>query len=221
MVVTNGRLWRLYARQTHSRATNYYELDAEELLADTGVPVADPGEAFRYFWLLFRRQAFEKRSTQRDGKAVELSLLDRLLLESEDYAKELGSRLKERVFEQVFPHLGHGFVEHVQEHAGVREVPQEKLDEIFQGTLTLLYRLLFLLYAESRDLLPVREVRGYWEASLKRLKEEVAGHAGPIEDDVEARLKKAYRNDSFVLWDRFEALFAIVDRGDAEINVPF
>ena len=57
VIVTNGRLWRLYARQTHSRASNYYELDAEELLADTGTPLADPGEAFRYFWLLFRRQA--------------------------------------------------------------------------------------------------------------------------------------------------------------------
>ena len=31
VIVTNGRLWRLYARQTHSRATNYYELDAEEV----------------------------------------------------------------------------------------------------------------------------------------------------------------------------------------------
>jgi len=221
VIVTNGRLWRLYARQTHSRATNYYELDAEELLADTGVPVTDPGEAFRYFWLLFRRQAFEKHPAQREGKPVELSLLDRLLLESEDYAKELGSRLKGRVFEQVFPHLGHGFVEYIRETAGVRAVAQETLDEVFQGTLTLLYRLLFLLYAESRDLLPVREVRGYWEASLKRLKEEVAGHAGPIEDEVEAKLKKAYRNDSFALWGRLERLFAIVDRGDHELNVPF
>lgn len=105
VIVTNGRLWRLYARQTHSRATNYYELDAEELLSDSGAPVADPGEAFRYFWLLFRRAAFEKRPAQREGKAVELSLLDRLLLESEDYAKELGARLKDRVFEDVFPHL--------------------------------------------------------------------------------------------------------------------
>lgn len=221
VIVTNGRLWRLYARQTHSRATNYYELDAEELLADTGVPLTDPGEAFRYFWLLFRYQAFEKHTTQREGKAVELSLLDRLLLESEDYAKELGSRLKGRVFEEVFPHLGHGFVEHLRESTGARVVAQETLDEVFQGTLTLLYRLLFLLYAESRDLLPVREVRGYWEASLKRLKEEVAGHAGPIGDEVEAKLKKVYGNDSFALWERLERLFAIVDRGDHELNVPF
>lgn len=221
VVVTNGRLWRLYARETHSRATNYYELDAEEVLADTAVPLADPGEAFRYFWLLFRRQAFETYTAQREGKSLKLSLLDRLLLESEDYARELGSRLKDRVFEDVFPHLAHGFVEHLRAKGGSKAVPQAELDTIFQGTLTLLYRLLFLLYAEARDLLPVREVRGYWDQSLARMKNEVAEHAGPIDDDVEANLKKVYRDDQFTLWTRFQRLFSIVDRGDSALNVPF
>lgn len=221
VIVTNGRLWRLYARQTHSRATNYYELDAEELLADTAAPVADPGEAFRYYWLLFRRQAFEKHPAQREGKAQELSLLDRLLLESEDYARDLGSRLKDRVFDEVFPHLAHGFVEHARDQGGSKNLPQEELDTIYQGTLTLLYRLLFLLYAEARDLLPVREVRGFWEASLARMKKEIADHAADIEDEVEAKLKKAYRDDSYALWGRLQRLFAIVDRGDAALNVPF
>jgi hypothetical protein len=220
-VVTNGRIWRLYARQTHSRATNYYELDAEELLADTGAPVADPGEAFRYFWLLFRRAAFQKHPAQREGKTQELSLLDRLLLESEDYARDLGSRLKDHVFEKVFPHLAHGFVEHLRDEAGTRAVPQEELDAIYQGTLTLLYRLLFLLYAEARDLFPVREVRGYWEASLARIKKEIAEHAGEISDEVPARVKKAYRDDAYSLWDGLKRLFRVVDRGDAALNVPF
>jgi hypothetical protein len=221
VIVTNGRLWRLYARQTHSRASNYYELDAEELLADTGTPLADPGEAFRYFWLLFRRQAFEKHPAQREGKTQDLSLLDRLLLESEDYARDLGSRLKDRVFEEVFPHLAHGFVEHVRAQSGAKAVPQAELDTIYQGTLTLLYRLLFLLYAEARDLLPVREVRGFWEASLVRMKKEIAEHAEDIEDQVEGRLKKAYRDDAYSLWERLQRLFAIVDHGEAALNVPF
>ncbi|OGA71057.1 MAG: hypothetical protein A3G81_23460 [Betaproteobacteria bacterium RIFCSPLOWO2_12_FULL_65_14] len=156
-----------------------------------------------------------------DGKAVELSLLDRLLLESEDYAKELGARLKDRVFEDVFPHLAHGFVEHLRAQAGSRAVPQAQLDEIYQGTLTLLYRLLFLLYAEARDLFPVREVRGYWEASLTRLKREIAEHADDIGDEVAEKLKKSYREDSYAAWKRLARLFTVVDHGDAAHNVPF
>ena len=55
-----------------------------------------------------------------------------------------------------------------------------ELSDCFQATLTFLYRLLFLLYAESRDLLPVRETRGYREASLTKLKEEVARAPEPL-----------------------------------------
>jgi hypothetical protein len=93
VVVTNGRLWRLYAQRTYARATNYYEIDLEEVLAQAGPHVPDPAESFRYFWLLFRSRAFVPAEAEREGKKVSLSLLDQLLLESEDYAKELGERL--------------------------------------------------------------------------------------------------------------------------------
>lgn len=49
VIVTNGKLWRLYAKRTHSRATSYYEIDVEEALADASTREPD---AFRYFWLL-------------------------------------------------------------------------------------------------------------------------------------------------------------------------
>lgn len=219
-LVTNGKVWRLYSQRTHSKATNYYEIDLEEILAATG-PQADPADAFRYFWLLFRRQAFEPVEIAREGKTVSLSFLDQLVVESEDYSKELGERLKARVFEEVFPHLAAGFIAHIRQRDGLNaNVSQEALDKVFLGTLTLLYRLLFLLYAESRDLLPVKEVRGYWEVSLTKLKNDIAEGAGTIEDDVPDRLKKNYRKDRTELYDRLAALFKKVDRGDSSLNVP-
>ena len=53
-MVTNGKLWRLYSQRTHSRATNYYEIDLEEVLAHAGPQAAHAAESFRYFWLFFR-----------------------------------------------------------------------------------------------------------------------------------------------------------------------
>ena len=94
------------------------------------------------------------------------------------------------------------------------------LEPYFSATLTFLYRLLFLLYAESRDLLPVREVRGYYEKSLEKLKREIAAKAGPIEDQAPARLKAAYNGLSTTFYDRLQDLFHAVDRGDADLNVP-
>ena len=220
VVVTNGRLWRLYAKRTHARATNYYEIDLDEVLSQSGPHAPELAESFRYFWLLFRSQAFELDEVDREGKKQSLSLLDRLLLDSEDYAKELGERLKDRVFEEIFPHLAAGFVTFIRQRDGHADMSQETLNTVYQGTLTLLYRLLFLLYAESRDLLPVKEVRGYFEASFTKLKQQVVNEAGTIEDGVEEKLKKQYREDSYELYEHLGRLFQIIDKGDPALNVP-
>ena len=221
VMVTNGKLWRLYAQRAHSRATNYYEVDLDEILAQSGPKATDPSEAFRYFWILFRTTSFVPKEMEREGKRVSLSLLDQLLLESEDYAKELGERLKGRVFEEVFPHLASGFIDYIREREGAHtDFSGDELDRIFQGTLTLLYRLLFLLYAEARDLLPVKEVRGYFEASLTRMKRQIGSAAGTIADEVGEGLNKNYREDGYELFDRLTHLFQMVDKGNSALNVP-
>ena len=221
VVVSNGRLWRLYAKRTHARATNYYEIDLDEVLSQSGPHAPELAESFRYFWLLFRSQAFELAEVDREGKKQSLSLLDRLLLDSEDYAKELGERLKDRIFEDIFPHLAAGFIHFIRQRDGAHsEITRDNLDTVYQGTLTLLYRLLFLLYAESRDLLPAKEVRGFFEASLTKLKKEIEDAAGKIEDEVEEKLKKHYREDSYELYDHLCRLFQIIDKGDPALNVP-
>jgi hypothetical protein len=48
VVMTNGKLWRLYSPRAHSRASNYYEIDLEEALGQAAHP-SGPAEGFRYF----------------------------------------------------------------------------------------------------------------------------------------------------------------------------
>lgn len=233
VIVTNGKLWRLYSAKAHSRATNYYEIDLDETLA-----MDDPNEAFRYFWLFFRAPSFVQRDIVRNGQTRSLSFLDELVEESEDYAKGLGERLKDRVFEEIFPHFAKGFIEYlrsqppitgayqsallpVAQQLALKQEPDEAFRrQVFQGTLTFLYRLLFLLYAESRGLLPVKEERGYWEHSLTRMKEEIASKAGKIVDEAPQKITKAYTEHSTVLYDRLLELFNHIDQGSREMNVP-
>lgn len=219
VILTNGKLWRLYSQRAHSRATNYYEVDLDEVLGRHGFH-QDIQDAFRYFWLMFRLQSFRPTEVVWQGKTQPLSMLDRLLLGSEDYAKQLGENLKNRVFTEVFPVLAEGFISHMRQGAsGARELDDDQLGTIFQGTLTLLYRLLFLLYAESRDLLPVHS-REYREASLQRLKEEIKETAGAIADETFQQIKSRYDDHSYALWDRLKALFRVIDQGSEELNVP-
>jgi hypothetical protein len=52
-VLTNGRLWRLYHKDTAHKLDRFYEVDLQALA--TGGDVA----RFLYFYAFFRRSAFE------------------------------------------------------------------------------------------------------------------------------------------------------------------
>jgi len=213
IIVTNGKVWRLYSRQAHSRATNFYEVDLIEALVASGD--TDPNEAFRYWWLFFRAEGFAPRGDGQPG-----CWLDAVAEGSRDYAKRLGERLKERIFVTIFPHLAQGFLEDRKKRLGIRRQPtEEELSDTYEATLTLLYRLLFLLYAEARDLLPIREAP-YREASLKKVKEEIADKAGVAESEVTARLTHAYAAGEYDLYDRLIRLCEAMDRGASTLNVP-
>jgi hypothetical protein len=206
--MTNGKLWRLYSATTSNKATNYYEIDLEEALA-----APDQLTSLKYWWLFFRQAAFT-------------GFLDELLQQSADYAQALGNRLKERVFTQIFPHFAAGFIHYANVAATSLSRPQRgkdaapTMDVVYQGTLTFLYRLMFVLYAESLELLPLYEERGYRELSLYKMKQEIAQRADTILDEAPDKLKKHYFSNSTELYDRLAALFTVIDEGSADLNLP-
>src|SRR5712691_8703296 len=140
----------------------------------------------------------------------------------------IGERLKDQICFEIFPHFRRGFILYAQRTgqlpAGLSALPvgerHRLLEPFFSGTLTFLYRLLFLFYAESRDLLPVREVHGYYQKSLEKLKREFATTAGPIEDQAPANIKAAYNELSTALYDQLQDLFHALYRGDPDLNLP-
>lgn len=219
VIVTSGNRWRLYSRSAHSRSTNFYEVDLEEVLHASGD--TDPNEAFRYWWLFFRAEAFAPLTAEEPAAGTAPQCwLDTVVAGSREYAKQVEDRLKKRVFDHIVPHLAMGFLADRRNRLNIRTAAtDDELEEIRQATLTLLYRLLFLLYAESRNLLPVNE-SPYQAVSLKRIKDEIAEAAGVAEEAVDAQLEKAYRKTEAALYDRLSALFKVMDRGDPLLNVP-
>lgn len=133
-ILTNGRLWRLYAAEGDLVEGACFEVDLCALL-----DARDP-EAFRYFATLFTATAFAPGADRR-------SLLDRVLDGSRAQAVAVGDALRRQVFAAV-PLIAEGLLgdEHHSETA---------LESAFDNALVLLYRLLFCLHAEDRGLLPV------------------------------------------------------------------
>ena len=97
-----------------------------------------------YLWLLFSADAL------RDGGTVE-----QILAHSKDYAADLGRRLRERIHTNVIPDLAMG----IMTARRIRSPSVNDLTTTYQMALTLLFRLLFVAYAEDKGLLPSGSVR--------------------------------------------------------------
>jgi type I restriction-modification system DNA methylase subunit len=189
-ILTNGREWRLYYRLASSTATEFYPIDLVELLE------SDDLARFKYFWLFFRREAFEADS---QGK----NFLERVREGSATYATRVGNELKSLVFEQIFSQLAGGFVAQITQPGQA-----VKASLVYEATLSFLYKLLFLFYAEARNLLPMdRDYRSY---SLITLAQEIA---------IKIDQKRAFSSKSFI-YQKLIELFKTIDQGDTSLGVP-
>ena len=193
-LLTNGRLWRLYDYRARPRASGYFEADLEDLLA------AGREEDLRVFQLLFRRESF----TPQEGAAE--SFLEAALAEGRRYEEQVAQDLSGVVFESVFPALVQALAEAAEKRGGEADLPV-----VHKAALIFLYRLLFVLYAEDRGLLPVNDSR-YDDYGLRKR----------VRDDVARRMEES---DTFSAvasnyYDRLLNLFRIIDQGDPSIGLP-
>ncbi|MGA2517024.1 MAG: hypothetical protein ABSG44_10805 [Thermodesulfobacteriota bacterium] len=186
-ILTDGEYWRLYERETSKRLDIFYEIDLEDLIESGSV------EDFRYFYLLFRRDAFPE-------------FIEKVYKGSVDYAEEVGDELKENIY-QALKTLAQGFMK-----TSGNSLSGEHLKEIHDNSLILLYRVLFILYAEHRDLLPLGVSRLYTESySLDAFKKEVASRLDKNEPIA---------TSTFGYWNKVKELFEIINIGNKELGVP-
>jgi hypothetical protein len=202
-MLTNGARWRLYYQGARSVAEQFFEIDLATIL---GIAGHDGGlfaltDAKRLHWLrvfvlVFRCESF--LGTPSDARTFH----QRALEEGRFYEERVAANLSKLVFGEVFPQLA---------RAIAAAAPDAPLEDVRDAALILLYRLLFILYAEDRDLLPVRNSR-YKDYGLR---EKVRGDIGQRKD----------RNDTFSdtaarYWSVLDDLCRAIDKGDSSIGLP-
>ena len=188
-ILTNGGVWRLYDHRARPRATAYYE-------ADLGAMLESGDEtALRIFHLLFRRESF----TLQNGAIA--SFLEAALAEGRRYEEKVAQDLSKVVFESAFPEL----VRALADASG------EGLPQVRHAALIFLYRLLFLLYAEDRGLLPVND-RRYEDYGLRR----------NVRDRVAERMRigVVFSDRATNYYGHLMSLFSLIDEGDRSIGLP-
>ncbi|WP_340148362.1 hypothetical protein [uncultured Sneathiella sp.] len=202
-ILTNGAKWRLYFSGARSVSEQFFELDIATVLDLPGhneglfaLSDEDRRHWLTVFYLIFRRDAFVPSGTDRR------TFHEKALEEGKFYEERVAEDLSKKVFGEVFPDLV---------RAIAKAAPDADLQEVREAALILLYRLLFILYAEDRDLLPVRDTR-YDDYGLRN----------KVRLDVKVRKD---RDDTFSdtaarYWTAMVDLFMAIDQGDASIGLP-
>ena len=208
-VLTNGRLWRLYYQGASSRSEEFLELDVAVLADAAGVqPELDAEEIahrehlLKAFLLLFRRGSFAPSAE--DGRTFHQIALSR----TKEWEARVSQDLSQIVFERVFPQLVEAVVK--GDPKAPKSLTPPYLDEVRHAALTLLYRVLFVLYAEDRNLLPAHD-QGYDDYSLRKLRTE-------IQERIDRKV--SFSATATSTWDRLKTTFNLIDDGDTSIGLP-
>ena len=213
-IITNGQQVRLLSKTTSHKARSFMEIDLVAIVERRGEREAQL--AFRYLLGLCSQASIVERDTQGHTR------LERALRESERHGRQISDELKKNVF-SALEELGEGFLAYMQSQPDeldawrARRAPslsakeflasQELLTDIYQESLSLMYRLLFLFYAESRDLLPMDEALYRDSYSLESIRDDIiATHDDPSPTSF-------FSPAEFNLWNRLAQLSVLVNEG--------
>lgn len=201
VIMVQERTLRLYPAEINigigqrGRTETYIELHLDLLQDDQA----------GYLWELFSADAL-----------LPGGFLDQLLHHSQRFAGDLAEKFRDRIYNEVIPCLAQGVA--AARHGRNKPSPPQ-LAETYEVALTILFRLLFIAYAEDKDLLPYEWNESYRKRSLKGLARELcaklrdAGGLGRA-DHI------PWDQHSDALWEQVRRLFRAVEEGYHDWGVP-
>jgi hypothetical protein len=195
-ILTNGRHWRLLHKDTSRTLETYFEIDLLAALHTTNENAALA--VATYFHLFFHQTAFRRDTHGR-------IFLQDTLQGSQQYAIALEADLRDNAYrslEQIIIGFfaGDNSLDHHNEAHRL---------QVYQNSLYLLYRLLFLFYGESRALLPIHNPAYKDHYSLQQL----AGAINTGRNTLDTLPTTGRRH-----WDRLKELFRLISGGDSQLN---
>ncbi len=192
VVLTRGSEIRLYAARPDTgvgrkgRAETFVEANLALL----------PSDRAGYLQLLFSSEALAENGT-----------IEEILGDSERFAAELAVRLRQRIYFDTVPTLATAIADRMTD-----DPTEDDLADAYERVMVILFRLLFLAYAEDKDLLPYRTNSRYADHSLSRIVQRL------VEDHRAERL--TFDEGASDLWEDVTQLWRAVDKGRSSWGVP-
>lgn len=192
-ILTNGRLWRIYYFRHDVRKAQYYEVDLEKIISTYETGEDTFTDTFKYFYLFFRKKAFEGQQN---------SFLSVLTERGRFYSVEINEKLKKDV-DDVVGEILNGFTENKNITSG------KDIDKYYEHSVFYLFRLIFILNLESKEILSLRNNKYYKEYSLKRKCKEIL---------EELKMGDEW-GEGCSVYKHIEKLFDVLKFGDKTIDI--
>ena len=183
VILTNGTVWRLYTSRISASTTNYFEIDA----------AAKKAELARYLAAIFGAASYSGERPQ----------IEVFFEQSALKARKLQDNLRGKILrpDGLFLDIVKGILDHDME----KRFSKDDLEGAKETALAVMYRVWFILYAESRNLLPVRHTE-YAKISLLSLRAKLDAY----EDEP----------DGNGCWKHLLGLFGRIKDGSPGHNLP-
>ncbi|MFX0063487.1 MAG: Eco57I restriction-modification methylase domain-containing protein [Candidatus Hermodarchaeota archaeon] len=186
-ILTNGRLWRLYFRESSYSFNLYYQIDLLNLLQSK--------LDFRYFYCFFSSDSFRALRNKKRN-------IDRIYNQNLKFSIDFETIFVEKAYTAV-KLLVMGFLYYSPNNLSARDLPV-----IYDNSIILFYRFLFILYAESRLILPMNSKK-YEKISLTNIRKEIMD---PLKQEDFSISEKT-------IYERLKILFQFINRGSLQLGV--
>ena len=190
-ILTNGSSWRLYYTKEKALFETFFQIDIEKVVENK-----DKLETALF------AQFFNSQSFFLDEKAK--CHLDALRQESEEATREIEEHLQSKM-EDILGKICMGFIK----SEGKQSYTEEEKRAVFNNSIYLLYRLLFVLYAEARGFLPIQDPE-YYEKSISKIMATVKDY----------HYKGAVNPREKVVWNSLSEVFNWINQGNHALGIP-
>lgn len=194
--LTNGRLWRIYDTDRITAKKTYIEFDLERIcgLEDA----TEKTKALALFAFFFHRDTYAPPAV-----GVQTSAIEQAIAASADFTLAVEENLKA----VIYGYAGEDSLFEIMGRAIFKASPKATLVSVYENSVVLLFRLLFIVYFEDKNAALLKAHPFYQRFSLDHIFQTLRGQSADrdtLHDGVYA----------------LKQLFAMLDGGAEDIDIP-
>lgn len=198
--LTNGRIWRIYDTDKITAKKTYIQFDLEAICA---LPAgSERAEALALFAFFFGRDTYVPPTAAGQGQGTG-SAIEQAIAASADFTLAVEENLKA----VIYGYAGEDSLFEIMGRAIHRASPKASMAGVYENSVVLLFRLLFVVYFEDKNRELLARHPFYHRYSLEQIYQSLPSQGGPrsgLHDGVYA----------------LKQLFEMLDEGAEDIDIP-